>query len=121
MRKGSAPLESFSWFTALHDYSRPKPASNGNTNGAGTADDDMDMDDDEPAVGPEGDLVPEMVTKVVVPLLTKAFQAGAYDPYSTPQTRRAVDLAEVIRDLAGNDSRKYMASLPHTSGVVIGM
>jgi GC-rich sequence DNA-binding factor len=66
----------------------------------------MDVDE-EPPLGPDGDLVAQMVSDAVVPRLTKAFEAGAYDPYSAKQTRRAVDLAEVIVDLAGKDSRKY--------------
>jgi GC-rich sequence DNA-binding factor len=67
-------------------------------------------DDDEPPLGPEGDLIPEMVSRAVVPLLVKALENGAYDPYSTPQTRRAVDLADVISELSGKDSRKYTVS-----------
>jgi GC-rich sequence DNA-binding factor len=67
-------------------------------------------DDDEPPLGPEGDLVPEMVTRAVVPLLVKSLENGAYDPYSTPQTRRAVDLADVVSELTGRDSRKFTVS-----------
>ena len=70
----------------------------------------MDLDD-EPPLGPDGDLVIEMVQKAVVPLLTKHFEAGAYDPYSTPQTRRAIDLVEVVADLTGKDSKKYISLL----------
>lgn len=70
----------------------------------------MDLDD-EPPLGPDGDLVVEMVQKAVVPLLTKHFEAGAYDPYSTPQTRRAIDLVEVVAELTGKDSKKYTTLL----------
>lgn len=71
----------------------------------------MDSDDeDEPPIGPEGDLIPEMVSRAVVPLLIKAFENGAYDPYSAPQTRRAIDLADLVSDLTGKDSRKYTVS-----------
>lgn len=66
------------------------------------------MDIDE--VGPEGDLATEMVSKAVVPVLIRALEAGAYDPYSAPQTRRAVDIAEVIAELTGKDSKKYSVS-----------
>ncbi len=69
----------------------------------------MDLDD-EPELGPDGDLVSEMMSKAVVPLLTKAFEAGAYDPYSAPQTRRAVDLVDVVQHLTGKDSRKFTVS-----------
>lgn len=67
-------------------------------------------DEDEPPLGPEGDLIPEMVSRAVVPLLVKAFDNGAYDPYSAPQTRRAIDLADLVSDLTGKDSRKYTVS-----------
>ena len=48
-----------------------------------------------------------MVSKAVVPQLIKAFEAGGYDPYSAAQTRRAVDLADVVAELTGKDSRKF--------------
>lgn len=70
----------------------------------------MDLDD-EPPLGPDGDLVAQMISDAVVPLLIKAFENGAYDPYSAQQTRRAVDLLEVIQELAGQDSRKFTVSL----------
>ncbi|WVQ96196.1 hypothetical protein IAU59_003299 [Kwoniella sp. CBS 9459] len=104
-------LESFSWFHSLHHYSRPplpRPTEQ--------EEDDMDLDE-EPPLGPDGDLVASMVSSAVVPLLTKAFEAGAYDPYSAPQTRRAVDLADVVADLTGKDSKKYTALLKAILGV----
>ena len=69
----------------------------------------MDLDE-ELELGPDGDLVSEMISKAVVPLLTKAFEAGAYDPYSATQTRRAVDLVDVVQHLTGKDSRKFQVS-----------
>ncbi|WVQ79421.1 hypothetical protein IAT38_001518 [Cryptococcus sp. DSM 104549] len=101
----SSPLESFRWFNSLHHYSHPPQPTNGHGE-----DDDMDMDE-EPPLGPDGDLVASMVSTAVVPLLTKAFEAGAYDPYSAPQTRRAVDLMDVVAELAGKDSRKFTTLL----------
>ena len=65
------------------------------------------MEVDEFPLGPDGDLVVEMTQKTVLPILIKSFENGAYDPYSTPQTRRAIDLAEVIHSLCGENSRKY--------------
>ncbi|KAK8849483.1 hypothetical protein IAR55_004817 [Kwoniella newhampshirensis] len=102
--RNSSSLESFKWFNSLHQYSRPAPATNGST------EDDMDIDE-EPPLGPDGDLVASMTSSAVVPLLTKALEAGAYDPYSSKQTRRAMDLADVVADLMGKDSRKYTALL----------
>lgn len=111
--QSSSSLEHFTWFTSIHKYCHPKPpalnnsAKNGNFNGDEDDDvDDMDMDE-EPPLGPEGDLIPEMISRAVVPLLIKAFDNGAYDPYSVAQTRRAVDLADVVSELMGKDSRKF--------------
>ena len=112
-QQGSSPIESFSWYSRLYRYSRPGPTSNGNAH-------EMDMDD-EPELGPDGDLVAEMMSKAVVPLLTKAFEAGAYDPYSAVQTRRAVDLVDVVQHLTGKDSRKFTVShaLPWSGSTLI--
>jgi GC-rich sequence DNA-binding factor len=101
-------LEAFTWFTSVHAYCHPNPSSLA-SNGIKHEDED-DMDMDEYPLGPEGDLIPEMISRGVVPLLVKALENGAYDPYSARQTRRAVDLAEVISDLLGRESRKYTVS-----------
>ena len=74
---------------------------------------DVSDEDEEYPLAPEGDLAAEMVSKTVVPILVKSFENGGYDPYSTKQTRRAIDLVEVIRELTGTDSRKVTVS-PHT-------
>lgn len=88
-----------------------------------TGNGDLDLEEDEePPLGPEGDLIPEMVSRAVVPLLVKALENGAYDPYSAPQTRRAVDLADVIAELTGKDSRKFtvrQAGQGHCRGLKI--
>ncbi|WVR08253.1 hypothetical protein IAU60_005300 [Kwoniella sp. DSM 27419] len=102
-------LDSFKWFHSLHHYSHP-PISR-----AQPEDDDMDMDE-EPPLGPDGDLVASMVSSAVVPFLVKSLEAGAYDPYSARQTRRAVDLADVVGDLTGKDSRKYTSLLKAVLG-----
>ncbi|KAL7424936.1 hypothetical protein Q5752_000623 [Cryptotrichosporon argae] len=95
--RSTTTLESFTWFMSLHAY-------------AARADGDGDdMDVDRPGPDGELDLAGEMVHKTVVPLLTRALEAGAYDAYSAPQTRRAVDLADVVGELAGRDSRKFAA------------
>lgn len=77
--------------------------------------DEDDEMDDEPPLGPDGDLNAQMVNDAVVPLLIKAFENGAYDPYSAKQTRRAIDLLEVVEGLAGEDSRKFTVCLFSTS------
>ncbi|WVQ75090.1 hypothetical protein IAR50_004699 [Cryptococcus sp. DSM 104548] len=99
--RGSTSPESFKWFESLHRYCHP-PVQH--------ADEDEDMDDQAP-LSCDGDLIASMVSSAVVPLLTKTFEAGAYDPYSAPQTRRAVDLADVVAELTGKDSRKFTALL----------
>lgn len=75
-------LDSFSWFSALYDYSRPR-----------VADDD---NDDEPELGPDGDLVSAMISTAVVPRLCKAIREGAFDPYSSNHLRNLIDLAEQV-------------------------
>ncbi|KAK4683886.1 hypothetical protein P7C73_g6329, partial [Tremellales sp. Uapishka_1] len=103
--QGSSTLESFRWFHSLHKYSRPSTTASNKALDA----DEMDLDE-EPPLGIDGDLVSSMVSTAVVPLLTKSFEAGAYDPYSNPQTRRAIDLTDVVADLTGKDSRKFTVS-----------
>lgn len=71
----------------------------------------------EPELGEEGDLATEMVSKTVVPALVKAIEGGQYDPYSAPQTRRAVDLVDVVAELTGRDSKKYQSLLKAVLGV----
>lgn len=105
--RSETAIESFRWFSALYAYSRPKASMNGN--GHHVDDDDMDLEE-EPPLGPDGDLVTVMVDRAVVPLLVKAFEAGAYDLYSAGQTRRTVDLVDVVKELTGKDSRKFNAS-----------
>lgn len=70
----------------------------------------MDVEEEQP-LGIDGDLVSSMVSTAVVPFLTKSFDSGSYDPYSASQTRRAIDLADLIADLTGKDSRKFTALL----------
>ncbi|WWC65639.1 uncharacterized protein I303_108259 [Kwoniella dejecticola CBS 10117] len=109
--RSSKSLDSFSWFHALHHYSHPplpRPDE--------PQEDDMDLDE-EPPLGPDGDLVASMVSSAVVPLLTKAFEAGAYDPYSAGQTRRAVDLFDMVKEMMGKDSKKYTTLLKAVLGV----
>ncbi|WVN87006.1 uncharacterized protein L203_102182 [Cryptococcus depauperatus CBS 7841] len=96
-----SPLESFRWFHALHHYCHPRLSNS----------DDEETMDEEPSLSPEGDLVASMVSSAVAPLLTKMFEAEAYDPYSTAQTRNAVDLTNVVAELTGRDSRKFMVLL----------
>jgi hypothetical protein len=56
--------------------------------------------DDEPPLGSDGDLVLSIMTSTILPRLTVVFGTpGAYDPYSSGQTRRAVDLLEQIESL----------------------
>jgi GC-rich sequence DNA-binding factor len=68
--------------------------------------------EEDPPVGPDGDLVSDMVSKAIIPLLVKAFDAGVYDPYSSAQTRRAVDLADMVAHLTGKDGRKLTVRIP---------
>ena len=71
----------------------------------------MDVDDeDEAELGSDGDLVAAIVSSSVTPLVVKALESGSYDPYSVKQTRKAIDLADVISDLTGRESAKFKVS-----------
>lgn len=84
-------LDSFSWFGALYDYSRPK------------LDHDDRMEDDEPELGPDGDLVSAMISTAVVPRLCKVIRGGAFDPYSSKHVRTLIDLAEQVEASSSRD------------------
>ena len=96
--KSPRSLDSFSWFESLYIYSRPPRRRNS------VADDDED--EDEPALGPDGDLVSAMVGTAVVPRLCKIIQGGAFDPYSEKHVRRMVDLAEQIEASVGREKHE---------------
>lgn len=102
-------LDSFKWFHALHNYSRPKAdhrdddGANGNENE--DSDEDMDIEE-EPAVGLEGDLVTAMVSSTVTKNINAAIQAGAYDIYSLRQTRILVDLLDMVTEYTGKQNSK---------------
>lgn len=71
----------------------------------------------EPEVAPEGDLAVEIVSKMVVPLIIRALEAGTYDMYSAKQTRKLRDLVDFIGMLLGDDAKKYQALLKAVMGV----
>ena len=79
----SRTLDSFSWYDALYQYSRPSRP------------DDQD-EDEEPELGPDGDLVSAMISTAVIPRLCKLLEGGALDPYSAVDVRKLTDLAEQI-------------------------
>ncbi|KAH9841721.1 nineteen complex-related protein 2-domain-containing protein, partial [Rhodofomes roseus] len=79
----SRTLDSFSWYDALYQYSRPSRP------------DDRD-EDEEAEMGPDGDLVSAMISTAVIPRLCKLLEGGAFDPYSATDVRKLTDLAEQI-------------------------
>ena len=107
-------LDSFDFYGALHEYSRPKLQR---------TDSDMEdeEDEDEPPLGPDGDLVAAIVQSTVVPRLTKLFEGGGYDPYSSRETRRAVDLVEQMEEyVAREKGGKFQVSRVMASAFVRG-
>ncbi len=95
----STTLDSFAWYHGLHDYSRVQQDPR-----------HEDHDMDEPEMGPDGDLVPPMVSSAVIPIVIKAFESGAYDVYSGLQTRRVVDLVDMVASHTGRDNAKFRVS-----------
>ncbi|KAL5482670.1 hypothetical protein ACEPAI_9264 [Sanghuangporus weigelae] len=98
----SRPLDSFTWFSALYDYSRPVGA-NGNPEEDG---------DGEPSLGPDGDLASAMLS-TIVPRLCKIMQYGAFDPYSSKHVRAIIDLAEQVEASASREKLELLQKTIH--------
>lgn len=95
-------LDAFTFYSSLHDYSRPREQRSSSM---------MSDDDEEPPLGRDGDLVAALVGSAVIPRLGKLFEAGAYDPYSSRETRKAVDVVEQVEELLGRESAKFQVRL----------
>ncbi|KAL4245564.1 Intron Large complex component GCFC2-like protein [Abortiporus biennis] len=85
-------LDTFSWYTSLHTYSRP-----------GRGEDEFD----EPPLGPDGDLVSAMISTAILPRICKIVERGGLDPYSAKDIRRLIDLAEEIEISVAKDHAKF--------------
>ncbi|KAL5524572.1 hypothetical protein ACEPAF_9712 [Sanghuangporus sanghuang] len=92
------PLDSFTWFSALYDYSRPVGA-NGSP--------EEDGDNAEPSLGPDGDLASAMLS-TIVPRLCKIIRGGAFDPYSSEHVRAIIDLAEQVEASASHEKLELL-------------
>lgn len=103
--QSNTSVDSFKWFHALHAYSHPKPPAVQQTD-APMSDSDSD-DAEEPPLAPEGDMAAAMVSGAVTRLVINAVEAGEYDPYSLKQTRRLVDLVDLVSDYTGKEGGKY--------------
>jgi GC-rich sequence DNA-binding factor len=68
---------------------------------------------DEPDLGPDGDLVPPLVSAAVIPIIVNAFESGAYDVYSAKQTRRVLDLVDLLSVYIGKENLKFRVSRSH--------
>lgn len=89
-------LDSFKWYGALYEYSRPRSG------------DAMDEDD---TLGPDGDLVSAMISTAVVPRLYKLIRGGGCDVYSAKHIRSLVDLAEQVEASATREKFEVVSSL----------
>jgi len=86
-------LDSFAWYSALYEYSRPPVEG-----------------EDEPEIGPDGDLVSAMISTAIIPRFCKIVEGGAFDPYSAKSLRRMVDLAEQVEASVESDGQKFQVS-----------
>ncbi|KAJ9115871.1 hypothetical protein QFC22_005013 [Naganishia vaughanmartiniae] len=107
--RSNVSVDSFRWFHALHAYSHPKPPVAQVTD-THMSDSDPD-DEEEPPLAPEGDMAGAMVAGAVIRLVINAVQAGEYDPYSLAQTRKLVDLVDLVSDYTGKGPGKYKVLL----------
>ena len=64
----------------------------------------MDVDTE---LGPDGDLVSAMISTAVIPRICKMIEGGAFDPYSSKDTRTLVDLAEQIEVSVVRDNLQF--------------
>lgn len=76
----------------MYEYSRPRGP---------------ETEDEEPALGPDGDLVSAMVSTAVIPRLCKIIEGGALDPYSAKHIRKLVDLAEQLEVSVESGNHKF--------------
>ncbi|KAI0081642.1 hypothetical protein K474DRAFT_1656446 [Panus rudis PR-1116 ss-1] len=83
-------LDSFKWYTALHEYSHPPDESGG-----------------ESALGPDGDLVSAMISTAIIPRIAKIVERGGLDPYSLKDVRRLIDLCEEVEISVPKDNIKF--------------
>lgn len=93
--ESSEALDEFTWYSSLHEYSRPK--------------DEDEEGDEEPS--PDGDLVSAMISTTVVPRICKLLEAGAFDPHSIPNIRKMIDTAEQVEASIGSDHHKFLMVL----------
>lgn len=89
----SRTLDTFTWYHALYRYSRIKTVDA--------------ADEDEPEMGPDGDLVSAMISTAVIPRLCKIVDAGGFDPHSSRDLRRLIDLAEQVEAEVERGSLKF--------------
>jgi hypothetical protein len=83
LAQGARTLDTFGWYVALYEYSRPR------SEGDAAA-------DEEPELGPDGDLVSAMIATAVIPRVCKLLKGGMLDAYSAQDVRRLVDFAEQL-------------------------
>ncbi|CCL98857.1 uncharacterized protein FIBRA_00863 [Fibroporia radiculosa] len=103
----SRTLDSYTWYHALYQHSRPRIGDEGN-------------EDEEPEMGPDGDLVSAMISTVIIPRLCKLIEGGCFDPYSTRNVRALMDLVEQIEASVEKDGLKFEMILKSTLSIFQG-
>lgn len=98
MKQGHPPgLDHFQWYSQFHHYSRPR-----------RPDDPYDMDDE---LGPDGELVPEVLGMIIMPRLKALIEGGALNPYSMTDVGRLRDLADEMGVFIPKDHASYQVRL----------
>ncbi len=96
-------LDGFAWYLALPDYSRPRQT---------------EEDGEEAELGPDGDLVSAMMSTAIIPKLCKVVEKGGFDPFSSKDIRRLVDVAEEIEASVPRTEPKFEVRVVDACGPV---
>jgi GC-rich sequence DNA-binding factor len=70
----------------------------------------MDEEGDETELGPDGDLVSAMISTAVIPRLCKMIEGGTFNPYSSKDLRRVLDLVEEVEAHVDKSQAKFQVS-----------
>ncbi|KAH9980300.1 nineteen complex-related protein 2-domain-containing protein [Lactifluus volemus] len=100
--ENSRTLDNFHWYSDLYKYCRPVQS---------------DDDTEEPQLGPDGDLVSAIISTAIIPRLSNLIEGGAFDPFSSRDIRRAVNLAEEVEISVEKGNYKFQMFLKAFLGV----
>ena len=107
-------MDSFHWFTALYDYSRPR-------NVELTPSMEDSGENEEPELGLEGDLANSMVSTALIPHLCKLLSGGGFDPYSARHMKRVVDLVEQVELCMERSDPKFQVTSYASTLIILNL